>query len=223
MISLILPYWDRQAAADRALESLVCEGTDFEVVIVDDGNPVPFRTPDLPLDIRVIRLPKKEQALSPVVAWNEGVKYAKHETIVISCVEVVHKQPVFAHMAHCLKHLGSTAVVFAQAWCPENAEWHCHRFYASAAAPALPEGWGRPFCAMLMKSLYWKAGGFDEEYRQGAGYEDMDFVNRLIRAGAKPYICDELAVIHPKTDAKIKWGGEMFARNKELYERKWPC
>jgi hypothetical protein len=74
----------------------------------------------------------------------------------------------------------------------------------------------------MYKSLYLKAGGFDEEYREGAGYEDNDFINRLLMAGARFVIRDDLVVIHPKTGATIQWGAEKFARNEALYYSKWP-
>lgn len=224
MISVILPYWDRQAAIDKALLSIAAAYPllSLEIVVVDDGNPVPFRKPVLPetLDVRVLELPKKDRALSPVVPWNEGVKHARGETIVLSCAEILHPQPVLLQMYHELRQTPN-GYVMAAAWCPEFNEWHCHSERFSAGAPRLPKGWGRSFCAMLTKSLYWKAGGFDEDYRDGAGYEDIDWVYRLIKAGAKPVICNDLVVIHPKTDASIQWGAEQFVRNKTLLEKKW--
>ena len=225
MISIILPYWDRQAAADAALESIAnCYGNiDLEVVVVDDGTPEPFRRPPLDLEIAVYRLPQKAKPLSPVTCWNEGVKVARGSTIVLSCIEVLHTSPVLGQMAAELELIGPDGYVLAAAWCPELLEWHCHSRFYSAGAPPLPPGCGRAFCAMLSKELYLRAGGFDEEYRSGAGYEDIDWVYRLLQAGANFKIRDDLVVVHPKTGASIRWGGEQFARNAALLAEKWPC
>jgi GT2 family glycosyltransferase len=85
----------------------------------------------------------------------------------------------------------------------------------------MPEGFGRAFCGALHKSLFQKAGGWDEDYRDGAGWEDIDWAQRLKRAGAVPVIRDDLTVIHPKKGATIRWGADQFARNRALYEQKW--
>ena len=79
MISLILPYWKRQAAADKALAMLdaIYFGRDVEVIVVDDGDPDPFIEPRTSLDLKVLRLPRKDAPKSPVTCWNEGVKVAR--------------------------------------------------------------------------------------------------------------------------------------------------
>lgn len=209
MISLILPYWNRKEAAAKALARIHVLYPDIEVIVVDDGNEEPFGN---------VRLPLKHEPKSPVTAWNEGVRQAKHEVVVISCVEILHDEPILYRM---FESLDENTVVLAAAFCPESNEWHCHSKHKSAGAPATPEGTGRPFCAMLHKSLYWKAGGFDEEFREGAGYEDMDWINSILAVGGRFVIRDDLVVIHPKTGATIKWPAEKFERNKRIYEARW--
>lgn len=223
MISLILPYWNRQGAADRALELIGRQYAhlDLEVIVVDDGNPVPFSAPRFPLDLRVVTMAQKYEAKSPVTCWNVGVKLARGDLIALSCIEVLHREPVLAEMAHELAGLGPKGYVLAAAWCPELDEWHCHSRFRSAGAPELPAGCGRAFLGLMHRDLYQAAGGFDEEYREGAGYEDIDFVYRLQRAGAEFRIRDDLVVAHPKAGASIAWGSEKFARNAALLQRKW--
>lgn len=223
MISLILPYWDRQAAADAAIKALdrcYC-GTDLEVVIVDDGNRVPFVSPACSLRVRVVNMPIKDEPKSPASCWNAGVAEASGDLIALSCIEVLHINPVLQDMAEELGRTGPMGYVLAAAWCPEMKEWHCHSRHHSEGAPAMPDGFGRAFLGMLHKSLYLKAGGWDEEYRDGAGWEDLDFAKRLQRAGAQPVIRDDLVVIHPKTGAKIRWGAAKFARNQAIYQQRW--
>lgn len=74
---------------------------------------------------------------------------------------------------------------------------------------------------MMRRSLYERSGGWDEDYREGAGYEDIDFARRLERAGAKPVIRDDLVVVHPKGGANIQWPIEKFLRNEALLRAKW--
>lgn len=221
-ISLILPYWDRQAAADRALQSLVLHYArlPLEVVVVDDGNLVPFVEPISSLNIRVVRLPAKRHPTPQSRAWNAGVREASADLIALSCVEVIHKRPVLEPMAAQLAALGPDGYVLAAAWCPERKNWDVR----SDIAPwdRLPKGVGGCFLGMLHRSLFERVGGFDEDYQDGAGYEDQDFIMRLVTAGAVIVVRDDLVVIHPKTGATIKWPAEGFARNLERFKRKWP-
>ena len=143
------------------------------------------------------------------------------DIVVISCIEVLHQNPVLEQMATELENLGPDGYVLAAAWCPENAEWHCH---SSIHFPECPKGTGPSFLAAMHRSLYEKVGGFNEEMREGAGYEDRDFIFRLLEAGAKFKIRDDLVVWHPKGGgARIKWPAEKFARNEEIYRRRWLC
>ena len=221
MISIILPYWMRQEAADKALLSLerLYAGIDFEVVIVDDGSEVPFVNPCTALDVRVYTLPKKRIAKSPLAGWNLGVEKARGEIVILSCVEVIHEAPVIEQLAAHVRQVGPKGYVLASAWCPEEGVYHCH---STVQPPYNAPGTGIGFCAALHKSLYVEAGGFDPDYRDGAGYEDCDWINRLLRAGAIFVHRDDLRVIHPKTGATIAWGGERFERNFALFRKKWP-
>ncbi len=220
-ISLILPYWDRQEAADRALALLARTyvDIDMEVIVVDDGNPIPFAVPDIDLNIRVVTLPVKHDPKSPVSAWNAGVSAASGKIIVLSCIEILHEAPVLEQMAEAVEDIGELGYVLASAWCPETQSWHCH---SSVKVPRNPAGTGIAFCGAMHKSLFDKAGGFGEEYREGAGYEDNDFINRVLVAGGRFKIRDDLVVVHPKTGASIEWGAAKFARNEALYYDKWP-
>ena len=148
-----------------------------------------------------------------------GVEVSRGDVIVLSCVEVLHETPILAQLEQAVRELGPKGYVLAAAYCPESGDWHCH---SSVSPPQCAPGTGLSFCAALHKSLYLEAGGFDEEYREGAGYEDCDFVNRLLMAGANFVKRDDLVVIHPKTGASIPWPLEKFARNKALYLKKWP-
>lgn len=220
MISLLLPYWDRQEAADKALALLDQHyyGMELEIIVIDDGNAVPFKAPAHMPNVRVLTLPRKDEPKSPVTCWNVGVAAARGDVIVLSCIEVLHTEPVLQQLVDAVREGGPKAYVLAAAWCPDFNEWHCH---STVDPPYNAKGTGHAFCAAMHKSLYEQAGGFDEEYREGAGYEDCDFINRLLFAGAKFIKRDDLVVIHPKAGASIAWGAEKFERNRALYEKKW--
>lgn len=217
MISIVMPYWDRQEAANKALRMLARLYSGIEVVIVDDGNKVPFVMPVTNLDYQIVRLPLKDGPKNPSTCFNAGVKAAKHDIIVLTNPEILHATAILGAM---VKELANNPrnYVLAATYCPDEERWHCHSKYK---VPENPAGTGLHFCAMLTRQLYEDAGGFDEAYRDGAGYEDNDFINRLLAVGAKFVIRDDLVVIHPKSGAKTNWDPQGFLRNKALFDYKW--
>lgn len=220
-ISLILPYWDRQEAANKAIRLLEKQypEMDLEVIVVDDGNEIPFLPPKTSLNLRVVRLPNKSNPTPQSRVWNAGVQASTGNIICLSCVEILHETPVLQKMAEQLKQMGKNGYVLASAWCPEENKWHCH---STATIEYAPPGTGAAFCSMLYRKTFDLSGGFDESYRKGAGFEDKDFIHRLLSIGVKFKIRDDLKVIHPKTGAKIQWKTEGFRRNKAIFLHKWP-
>jgi len=123
LISLLLPYWNRPEAADKALKSLEkYDKSQFEIIVVDDGSEEPF-TYSGPLNVRVITLPKKDGPKSPVTCWNVAAKEAKGDILVISCIEVIHETPILSQLT---ANLGKDEYRIAAAWCPESHRWHTH-------------------------------------------------------------------------------------------------
>lgn len=219
MTSLILPYWDRQEAANKAFELLErCYSSmlDLEIVVVDDGNKIPFVVPQTSLNVKIVRLPEKPFPTPQSKAWNAGVKAASGDIVVLSCIEILHEKPILQRLVNRLKN--HKDYVMAAAWCPEMNEWHCH---SSAQNELIPEGSGPSFCAAIRKDFFDEVGGFDEIYRDGAGYEDKDFLWKLHKAGVNFLMCDDLVVTHPKTGATIKWSADGFQRNAAIFFRKW--
>lgn len=224
VFSVVMPYWKRPEALSYALFRMAqtYPTINMEIIIVDDGSG-DLRLDEYPWEVRVLTLPEKSAALNPCVPFNAGVAAARSDVIVLTNPEIIHDVPVFEKMLGELGELGRDGYVMAATWCQDEGKWHCH-----SSMPRLnvlgvehPEGSGLHFCAMLHKSLYEKAGGFDEEYRDGAGYEDNDFVMRLGKIGAVFKICDDLQVLHPKNGARTSWPEGAFERNAELFLTKW--
>jgi len=71
----------------------------------------------------------------------------------------------------------------------------------------------------MYRKFYDEVGGFDEEYRDGQGVEDNDFLWKLWEAGANFRMCDYLMVEHTSTPTIWPEGG--IKRNSEIYRKKW--
>ena len=194
---------------------------DLEIIIVDDGSPKPFLKPTLlPLEIHVLRLPFKTQPKNPCTPINYGVSRARGKYIALSNPEILHSVPVLEEMRSLV--VGNTYVT-ASAWCAEQQKWHAHSTVNrhKESGGILPNGSQYHFMSMMTKELWDKAGGFDEDYRNGAGYDDPDFVMRLHRAGAVFAHRDDLVVEHPRRGAKSNFKRSDFEVNKQLFYSKW--
>lgn len=228
MISLVWPYWQRQAVADRSCALLAKHyaDLDLELIVVDDGNVTPYRAPaGMPFPVRVVRLPVKHVPLNPCVPLNRGVEQARGDVIAISGPDMMHaREPILGAMRDALGD-DPLRYVLAAVWHAERNRWHCHstnkRPDTGDVGSMLPPGADYHFMVMMHRALWDAAGGFDEDYRAGAGYDDPDFVLRLHRAGAKFQIRDDLVVEHVRADAHAAWTPQMFVRNRELFFRKW--
>lgn len=227
MISLILPYWDRQQATLRALDCLATHyaGLDLEVIVVDDGSPAPFRAPSLPLNLRVIRMPDKDAPRNPCVPFNVGVAAAEGDYIAISNAEILHRAPVLQQLLDEAMRGGPMTYATAACWDAEKCRWHAHStrqpLLADRTEILMPAGSQYHFLGVMSRALWDLAGGFDEEFRDGAGYDDNDLLMQLGRAGARFVLRDDLVVEHPRVGARAAWTAPMYARNRELFVQKW--
>lgn len=225
MISLILPYWQRQAAADAALASLArCyPALDLEVIVVDDGSPQPYVVPKgMPWPVRVVRLPLKHQALDPCLPINAGVSFASGDFLALSGAEILHTAPVLEAMAWQIRAHGTDTYVTAACWFPGGNCWHAHSSIPPVVEGVpMPDGAHFHFLAMLHRDLWRRAGGFDADYRAGAGYDDPDWLLRLKRAGARFVLRDDLVVEHQREGARADWPKGAHERNRLLFREKW--
>lgn len=226
MISVLMPYWNRLEATRKALDAMarLYPTLDMEIIIADDGSPEAMVLDgEYPWPVKVLRLPLKTEAKNPCLPFNEAVKAAKGEVLVITNPEIIHTDAVFPEMLKSLKKLGPNGYVLTACWCPEENKWHCHSTLRPTVINGIehPKGSGLHFCAMLNKRLWDGIGGFDEAYREGAGYDDNDLVMKLGQYGARFLIRDDLVVTHPKTGAKTQWPEGSFQRNADIFVSKW--
>lgn len=225
MISIIWSYWQRQIATDVALASLVrCyPHLDLEVVIVDDGSPVPYIKPfDTPWPVHIVRLPTKHVALDPCVPINAGVWHARGELIALSGAEILHPNPVLMDLQHVVDKCGPDMYVTAACRLQGTDVWHAHSsIRPTVEGIEMPLGSHFHFLALLHRDLWDKAGGFDPDYRNGAGYDDPDWLLRLQRAGARFMMRDHQIVHHQRQDARADWPKGAHERNRQLFRSKW--
>lgn len=228
MISVVMPYWRRQAILDQSLATYrsLYPHEDLEIIVVDDGSPEPAEVRgEFPWPVRVVRLTAKDTALNPCIPFNLGVAESSGEFIVLTNPEIVHRSPILGALAVELAALGPRGYIAAACWGARLEWWYCH----SSLMPSpdlvgrakMPKGAGLHFCSMLHRNFYDEVGGFCEEYRNGQGYEDNDLLWKLDAAGALFKITDHLVTDHQDCPGS-KWPSDGAARNRAIFESRWP-
>lgn len=188
----------------------------MEIIVANDGAPEPILG-DYPFPVTMVNLPSKDEAKNPCVPINAGVRASRGSVIVITNPEIYHRKAIFEKMLEELLSLGEKGYVLAACWGVESRRWHCHSTIRGPGQDKIPEGAGLHFCAMMHRKFFDEIEGFDEDYRDGAGYDDNDFIWRVHRGGGLIKVRDDLIVNHTKTGVKWKNRG----RNHKIFHEKW--
>jgi hypothetical protein len=221
-VSIAIPYFERAECLDMGLAALhryYGDADGFEINLVDDGSihepalPVVEKYRAIGFNIRHEYLgPPKSYGLTPTVPMSIAVSMASNDVIVMTNPEALHRGPILYHMLASLREVGPMGVISAAAFCPADGRWHNH---------GKLEAHGFHHCNMLHRSLFGKVGGMAQVYRwQTFAYDDTDFVQRLLAAGAKYVFRDDLVIEHLRNHRHIDW--KYTVDGYALFNSIWP-
>lgn len=222
MISICMAHYNRPNELDEGVYSIfkTYPQLDFEISICDDRSRGPLSLDRFPsgqrAHIRLSWLMGTPEPRNPCAPLNLAVNRSKGDVIVLTNPEIIHTKPVLTEMLEVLEAAGPMAYVTAR--CEDERGVIAGREvdYSKDGRLPVPKRAHFHFCAMLHRSLWEKAGGFDEDYRNGQACEDNDWLWRLHNAGAEFFHVDT-PVWHIQT--KLKWN---LPHNKDLFYKKWP-
>jgi hypothetical protein len=181
MISVCMPYWQRQAELDRSLSAYrsVYQDMELEISVADDGSPQEVQAPGC----IVTRLPSKAIGLNPCVPINVSVRASTGDVVVLTNPEIEHREDVFTGMLAMLQGPNDYVTVACR---DVSGMWLAgpQVDYTKNGRLPVPKGAHFHFCAMLHRELFERVGGFDEGYRNGRSCEDNDWLWSLEAAGA---------------------------------------
>jgi glycosyltransferase involved in cell wall biosynthesis len=197
-VSVVLPVYDRQEAAERAVESVLAQSFgDVELIIVDDGSAEPFRLPEAHRADGRIRLIRKEVNRGPAAARNAGAAAARGDWIAwIDSDDRWHPDKL-ANQARVIAGIPRSAVAAVATGFRYTGESETVRIPIPATAPDLFFA-GCWYCpgttTVVSQEAFARVGGYDESLRR---FEDVDWFIRFGRAGGQLHVVDEvLAEIH---------------------------
>lgn len=215
MISVCVPYWNRQDALDRMFETYdrLYGGLDIEFSVCDDGSPEPAVVPD---GVILTRLQAKDHDLNPCVPINRAVAASSGSVLVLTNPEIEHREPVLLELLDLLERDDDYAV--ARCWCVDRGEWLAgpEVRYGTRGRGPVPTGAHFHFLAAFSRLLWDRAGGFDEDYRHGTGWDDGDWLWRLHLVGARFRLSKGTVYHHRGTS---RW---TMPHNRDLFFEKWP-
>lgn len=222
--SFLMPYYDRAeqlASTLQSLYDLYCARKDFEVILVEDAKNVgPLHEAlqgavskwEGKMSVKVVGY--EEVIYNPAPMFNLGASLAGGEFLIITNPECRHKTDVLAGLDEEFDKDNSCYVVCACRSLSKDGSFHLWYQHSKRRDT------NYHFCSAMSREQYWSAGGFDERYKDGYGYEDNAFRDRVKNAGIRFVLRDDLVVEHqwhPKTrppDVRIR-----LQRNKTLYQK----
>lgn len=211
-VSVCAAYWapdGNHHPVAATIWSVIRNYPEAEISLADDGSKWRLKVEG----VRIFHLDPKQNALNPCVPINLAVRNSTRPVIVLTNPGAEIQPGMIERL---LSELTPNGYVAAACREETTGEWLCHSTFK--ASEKLPPGAGFHFLAMLTRELWDRAGGFDEDYREGQGYEDADFLWRLHAAGATFKILDDVVVSHRRSTTVWPAGG--LERNRDLYRAK---
>ncbi len=126
-------------------------------VIVDDGSPIDYEIPDLPLNLTWLKI-KQDVRWNQAGARNLGVLYAKSDNVIATDLDHEFPEETFSKLLK-LKSVGKRLYKFWRKN-PEDSSWQK----------------GHPNIFLFSRGRFFELFGYDEEFAGNYGAEDFRFV-----------------------------------------------
>ena len=213
-VTMVMPYWRRSEVLLSTLESIEeqygASGL-LKVIVVDDGShdvcPPKYSW------LEFIQLPKKDVVKNPCVPLNIGLKEVKTKFTCITNPETCTLDPILFDLVELANDLPEDAYLLPGVYCSGQKKWLQHHLYENA---------GLHFYSFCRTSLIEKVNFFDEVYRDGASWEDNDFVRKLETTGTQFINCDHLVAFHQRNKQNNPyWPSDLKQINLNIYKKKW--
>jgi glycosyltransferase involved in cell wall biosynthesis len=217
-----MTYYNRKELFYNTIKSIArSKFTKFEVIVVDDGSSPEHRLEEYIKEfpfLKIIRIePENKNYVNPCIPFNIGINAALGDIIMLQNPECYHTGDILTH-AYKFVNDGNYISYSTYAITENTYKVMLEQIKAGTITtnylkllPQRPtggvdlDGWYnhsiyRPmcyhFCSAISRNNMVKLNGFDERYRDGIGYDDNEFLERIKRLGLNIMIEDDLSVIH---------------------------
>jgi len=235
-LSLIVPTFNRANLLRYGLYSILNQDRkklDIEILVINDGEQDETESvcqEYSQLNIRYFYIgnrKKDRRWVCPVYPINYGVSQSTGEIIILTCPEIYHLDETLSGIHdELLKNDHAMASPMGRddhhGAALEYIKNHGGKFDREFLHRCSRLNDRLPFCMGMKKHWFEKIGGYNEQYDNGIGYEDAEFINRAISNGIQ-HVQSRGMAIHLYHDRRGKYAGdgmEMWKKNKILYEGK---
>ena len=239
-MSIIVPCHGKWHLTERCLDTVVDAlgpklGSEFELVIVDDGSPdeTPQRLEEWRDRAQVVSLMPNRGFAG---GCNAGARAARGEVLLFLNNDTLARPGVFEALAEealdpevgavglRLLYADMTIQHGGVAWYRDAGgrlhSFHLFRFEAGdlpAASAPLDLDFVTGACLAIRRELYFELGGFDERYANG--FEDVDLCCKVRLSGHRVVYRGDLWMIHDEGLTRGRNNDE--AENAALFHQRW--
>lgn len=251
-ISIVMSYHNRRKQLINTLKSI--NKTKFnknklEIIIINDNSSYIHNINDLPfifnnLNIKILNIKKEEKTwLNSCIPYNMGFNFSKYDKIIIQNPECYHNDDILCHVDN---NLNDKNYLTYSCYSLNNIESTYNDFNNITRLDKMFElagssGWYnhsiyRPsyyhFCSAITKKNLNKIKGFDEEYKDGIGWDDNELLFRIKLLNIDIEIVDNHTVYHQyhksenyryskdSPSDEINNKNKLFNKNKSIYNDK---
>lgn len=222
--SFVIPYYDRLdqfAQTLRTFHEFYSVRTDWELVVVDDSKSTPVMTKHLfilldsypDFNVNYVRS-MASGAWNPSTAFNEGVQASNGGILILTNPECKHSCDILSELDKEFSESINTYVICACMSLKKDGSFHMWYQHSKERNEKYH------FCSAISKENYYRAGGFNDAYTSGYGYDDNSFRDRVLRLNGPVSVRDDLVVIH-QWHPKVRPADyrRLLDRNRKIYNQ----
>lgn len=218
MISIVTAYYNRKDLFYRTLKSIAKSSIkDIEFIAVDDGSLPEHRIEDFAEEFPFLKVIRKEPEdkwyVNCCIPFNDGLREAKGDIIVLQNPECLHVHDVLAYIN---ANVNDYNYISVSAYGLDSETNHLldqqndmvgflnslpQRPYTGNRAVGWynhsrfrPEAWH--FCSAMTRKNIARLNGFDERFADGVACDDVEFIIRIRKLGLQIKITEDVSVIH---------------------------
>ncbi len=244
-ISIVMAYHNRRTQLIRTLNSI--DKTNYnknkiQIIIVNDNSSEEHSINDLndkfDLDIFVINIPKKQKKwVNSCVPYNIGFNHIKYDKVIIQNPECYHNGDILSYTDKNLtdKNYFSFGCYSLNYDETNNDKYDHIELLDKKFDTVCSSGWynhdkHRPsyyhFCSAITKDNLKELNGFDEDYKDGIGWDDNEILHRIKLLNLETKIINDPFVFHQYHDSEnyrynnLTPQSEKDQKNKLFYDNK---
>jgi GT2 family glycosyltransferase len=251
-ISIVMAYHNRRIQLIKTLNSINKTNYDkskLEIIIINDCSSDEHNINDLPivfnkLNIKLLNTNKiSKDWVNSCVPYNMGFNYVKYDKIIIQNPECYHNDDI---LSYTYDNLTNKNYLSFGCYSLNNEESNSITFdhikpLDQKFGLACSSGWYnhteyRPsyyhFCSAITKNNLDKLNGFDEDFKDGIGWDDNEFLYRIKLLDLSTEIINEPFVYHQAHNSNIyryneltpqkekDYKNNLFYKNNDIYKNK---